>query len=44
MSKTFCTNFTTIAEAKGKFIESVQKDKFEYVANVLPVVEDIEEA
>ena len=34
VSKAFCTNFTTIAEARGKFIESVQKDKFEYVANV----------
>ena len=47
VSKAFRANFTTIAEAKGKFIESVHKDKFEYVANVanvLPVFEDIEEA
>ena len=46
VSEKFRTYFTTIADAKGKFIASVQKDKFEHVANVanvLPVVEEIEE-
>lgn len=43
VSENFRAYFTTIAEAKGKFIESVQKDKFEHVANVatvLPISED----
>ena len=46
VSKNLRTYFTTVADAKGKLIESVQKDKFKYVANVanaLPVVEEIEE-
>ena len=46
VSKEFRTYFTTIAEAKGKFIASVQKDRFEHVANVanvLPVVEELDE-
>ena len=34
VSKNFRTYFTTIADARGKLIESVQKDTFEYVANV----------
>ena len=34
VSKNFRTYFTTIAGARGKLIESVQKDTFEYVANV----------
>lgn len=44
--KTFGTYFTTIAHAKSTFIESVQKDKFEHVANVaavLPVAPEPEE-
>lgn len=43
VSENFRTYFTTLAEAKGKFIDSVQKDKFEHVANVatmLPVSDD----
>ena len=46
LSKDFRTYFTTIAEAKDKFIVSVQKDRFEHVANVanvLPVVEELDE-
>ena len=37
VSKAFHTNFTAIAEARGKFIEAVHKDRFEYVANVANV-------
>ena len=46
VSEKFRSYFTTIADAKAKFIESVQKDTFEYVANVanvLPVVGKSEE-
>ena len=34
VSKDFRTYFTTIADARGKLVESLQKDTFEYVANV----------
>lgn len=46
VSENFRTYFTTIADAKSKFIDSVQKDKFEHVANVaavLPVSGESEE-
>ena len=46
VSENFRTYFTTIARAKSTFIESVQKDGFEHVANVaavLPVVSEPDE-
>ena len=46
VSENFRTYFTTIAGAKNRFIESVQKEKFEQVANVatvLPIAQEAEE-
>jgi type I restriction enzyme M protein len=46
VSANFRSYFTTIADAKGRFIESVRAERFEHVANVatvLPVAAEAEE-
>jgi len=44
VSESFRSYFTTIAAAKTAFIESVQKDRFEHVANVATVLRLAEES
>lgn len=44
VSQPFRDYFTTIAEAKSRFLESIESDSFKYVANVASAIPDLAES